>query len=357
MTTRLWCRCNAVRDRDLAVTLHDALTDEGDQIDLLVTGDGGTANPTGRRETRQFIAQEHPSALVWLGGPLDLGALQAAAETALPTVLVNMAEDALTPLGGFFQRGRVRTALSSLAGVYTRDSAAAAAFRQAGAVHVYPAAVLEPSVTVLPYAEADRVEMAEALNSRSVWMACGVRAADVPQLAEAHQQATRRSHRLLLVVEAADPDEGEEIARRFGERFLQTGRARLDPVPQEAEQVHVADTPGSLGLWLRLASVTLAGGTMAGGVAQDPFEIATLGSGLLHGPRTAPHAARYERLGAAGATRQVADWAELGGAIEDLLAADTVARMVTAGWDVTSRGAQTANAIAALLLDRLDRVA
>jgi hypothetical protein len=52
----------------------------------------------------------------------------------------------------------------------------------------------------------------------------------------------------------------------------------------------------------------------------------------------APHGEAWGRLDAAGAARVVLNGADLGRAVEALLAADRVAAMAQAGWDVATKG-------------------
>ena len=357
----VWCRCADPQDAALVATLEDALAETGGSASLLATGIDGVPNPAGRRDARQLIERHDLGVLVWIGGALDLVILQAARDAGLATILANVDGRALDGLSGFFNRGRLRAALSGVAGAFVAESATGDLLRQAGVPEaaIHSGAALEPPVEVLDYSERDRREIAEALQSRPVWMATGVRAGDVAPLAAAQRQAHRRAHRLLMVACPADPAEGPALGRAFAdEAGLLAGRSSDDPIPQEAAGVHVADADGDLGLWLRLASVTFAGGTFDDRDAEDPFRIAALGSGLLHGPRTAPFGDRYARLAQAGATRHVDTWEGLGVAVEDLLATDRVAVMVTAGWDVTSRGAQSALMICETILSRLkERVA
>ncbi|MCB5199078.1 hypothetical protein LGQ03_07480 [Loktanella sp. TSTF-M6] len=359
MTPCVWCRCGSPAIATMADTLRSRLADDGDTVRFVLTGDGSIPHPQGKREARAHIDRTRPVALIWMGGTVDLGTLQAAADAQLPVIMVNMNGASIAPLTGFWTRGRTRAVLGRTQLVLAVDKAAERAFVAAGVDRkkVKTDIRLEEPVSVLPYTETDRRSIADALNNRPVWCATRVTMNMVAGLIAAHRHATRRSHRLLLVAEAADPGAGAALARAFGDQRLLTEQSSVAQIPQEAAQVHIADSDGDLGLWLRLASVTFAGGTFDRSDAQDPFAIATLGSGLIHGPMTEPFAARYARLDAAQATRKIDQWTELGPAVEDLLAADRVARLVAAGWDVTSQGAEAADLIVGLIRDAVDGVA
>jgi 3-deoxy-D-manno-octulosonic-acid transferase len=126
--------------------------------------------------------------------------------------------------------------------------------------------------------------------------------------------------------------------------------------PEDSTQVYLADGTSEMGLWLRLAPLVLLGGTLPGGAGgRNPYEAAALGSALLRGPVLAPHAEAWARLDAAGATRAVQNGAELGRAVDSLLAPDRVATMAHAGWDVATRGAEVSNRIADLIHEAVAR--
>ena len=146
------------------------------------------------------------------------------------------------------------------------------------------------------------------------------------------------------------------MARALGEAGLRVALRAEGEEPEDNTQVYLADGTGEMGLWLRLAPLALLGGTLPGGAGgRNPNEAAALGSALLHGPVVAPHAEAWGRLDAAGAARVVLNGAELGRAVDALLAPDRVAAMAHAGWDVATRGAEVSNRVADLIHEALAR--
>ena len=126
-------------------------------------------------------------------------------------------------------------------------------------------------------------------------------------------------------------------------------------MPDENTQVFVAENPGELGLWYRLAPLSFLGGSLVPGHGgHDPFEAATLGSAILTGP-TSGGIGAYTRLVEAGAARIVRDTDSLAAAVSNLIAPDQAAAMAHAGWDVISAGAALADAVVAELGDLLDK--
>ncbi|WP_394151838.1 3-deoxy-D-manno-octulosonic acid transferase [Loktanella salsilacus] len=353
MEAVVWARCATPADAAVIAALDARLKATGEDVGFAITTQD---HPEGRRAVRAHLAKLKPMLLLWIGGPLDTTTLSEAKEAGVPIVVIDLDETALDGIVSRWFPSRSRGILSQLHTVYTREQACADAFIAAGAPadRTFAVGLLEDPPAVLPYIESDRRDLAESLRNRPIWLATQTEAADVTALAAAQRLAARRSHRLMLVAVAARAEDGPALVSQFEAQGLPASLRSLTSEPEEATQVHVVDTPAELGLWLRLATVAFAGGTLTQRAAQDPFEAAALGSVLIHGQRTAPYTARYDRLARAGATLQVDGEAGLGRAVEALLSADRVAAMAMAGWDVTSRGAEATDRIVTLIRNRLD---
>src|SRR5690606_11848146 len=214
------------------------------------------------------------------------------------------------------------------------DHAAAAQLRRAGmeANRIEVSGALEIGLDVPSCNERERREMAALLGTRPVWLAADVPMDELDAIATAHRQASRRAHRLCLILVPANPADAAEMAtqlRRDGTTVVCRGDGAD---PDEATQIYLTENNSELGLWYRLAPITYLAGTLAGPGGRSPLEPAGLGSALLHGPLTAPHTADYERLAAAGASRAVRSTIDLGNAVEVLLAPDKAAAMAHAAW-------------------------
>jgi 3-deoxy-D-manno-octulosonic-acid transferase len=114
-------------------------------------------------------------------------------------------------------------------------------------------------------------------------------------------------------------------------------------------QVYVADTIGEMGLWYRLARVAMVGGTWASVGGHNPYEPASLGCLVLHGPNVWNFSESFEEL-----TRLAP-----GSCIEVANDAPTIAEAVRAAWS-DPRPAQAITPISAQaqsLLDQLEVLA
>ncbi|GLT11663.1 3-deoxy-D-manno-octulosonic acid transferase [Sulfitobacter porphyrae] len=207
----------------------------------------------------------------------------------------------------------------------------------------------------LPCVDSDLTELSAVIGGRPVWFATQLQAREFPTILSAHRQAMRLSHRLLLILQAAEPGTTAEAIELSQARGFVTVNWSDGTFPDEATQVLVTDDPGDRGLFFRLAPVSFLGSSLVQGESGcDPFDAAALGSSVLYGPKVRHFMGSYTRLAAAGAARIVNDADALGTAVSRLIAPDQAATMAHAGWDVISQGAALMDRVTDLVQDALD---
>jgi len=203
----------------------------------------------------------------------------------------------------------------------------------------------------LPHNQYELTVMAEALGTRPVWLAANIQKSEVADLATAHMAASRKNHRLLLVLSPNDPDDGLDIAQTLREAGFKVAVRSEGDDPEAEHQVYIADLPRELGMWYRIIPLTFMGGTIHGGGSASPLEPILLGSAIIHGTQKSPHETRFERLAKSEACREVRSTAELGIAVGVLISPEQTARLALAGWDEITRNAQTINSLVEAALD------
>ncbi|MBC7133124.1 MAG: 3-deoxy-D-manno-octulosonic acid transferase [Roseovarius sp.] len=305
-----------------------------------------------------FLGHWRPGLGIWTGGDFRPALLVSAARARLPLYLVD-AEAALLERSNWrWFPDLARAVLREFDEIHVRDAAAARQARRLGAMpeRVTITGTLRAGALSLPCDRAARDALAQALRGRPVWLAAMTRRAELGAVLAAHRDVSRLAHRALLVIvpdTIADSAAMASAIAAEGWRLLiwSTGAQ-----PDESTQVILADTPGELGLWYRLAPVSFMGASLlADGEGRDPNEPAAHGSAILHGPNVGGYRARYARYAEAGAAREVRDAATLAAAVQDLLPPDRAAAMAHAAWDVASRGAEVMDRVVEMVLDRLDR--
>lgn len=304
---------------------------------------------------RAMMAAAAPAVLLLVGGGAPAGLLDAAERQRVPVIWTG-ADFGGAPVPSFWHRGR-RTSLGAVTQLFVPDAAARAAALRHGIppARVEIAGVLDEPRAPLGASEAERVALAAALRGRQLWFAVAVPEAEEDAVLAAHHAVLGHAHRALLVLAPADPARVPALTAKLEAAGLAAGTRSFEGEPPPDLQVMIADDPGELGLWYRLAPFTFMGGTLSGEdqAARHPFEAASLGSAILRGPRTRAAAEVWRQLDAATATRAVRTAAELGDAVEELMSPDRAAALAAQAWAVSTAGAAVAQRIATAVLDLL----
>lgn len=302
-----------------------------------------------------FLGHWKPDMCIWAENRFEPGLIDKTASAGIELVLV----DARVPerAGWRWMPGIRRTLLRQFSHVFAGDDTARAGLISLGVLpeKIETVGFLQEGTAPLTCSLAERDMLAEELAARPVWLAAGADAEEFTTLTSVHQQVMRRSHRLLLILAPQDPEAGPSLARKLESEGWVVGLRSLEDEPEPEVEIYIADVPGELGLWYRLAPMSFLGGTLTGSPVRNPYEAAALGSAVLYGPKPGPWRESFERLRDAGAARCIADKPGLARAVEELLAPDEVAQMAASAWDVTTNGAQATDLVVDLVLNTLDR--
>lgn len=197
--------------------------------------------------------------------------------------------------------------------------------------------------------------LAVQLAGRPVWLAANITRAEIEHIEQAHRKAFRSAHRLMLILVPQELEDAGLMAEALEAKGWSTAlRSQVERIDLDV-QILIADAPDELGLWYRLAPTTFVGGTFDQlGAPSDPYDPASLGSAVLHGPETGDTPARFERLAQANASLVVKDATALGVAIQSLLAPDKAAVLAQAGWATTTESAELIERMVELMDIHLD---
>jgi len=278
------------------------------------------AAPTGDNPAtaRAFLDHWHPDLTVFVAS----SSLASGTAPFLPATLIEACHAKGRPMvlcdGRFspvlaqrwsLKRPLLRALLGRMAVLMVQDQASAAALSRLGipAERIETPGAISETAEPLPCSEPERALVASALHARPVWLAMATPAAEELPVLAAHALALRHAHRMLLILVPEDHSHSATLADRLRADGWSVARRTQEGEPDDETQILIADDPTEPGLWYRLAPVTYMGGTLSGAgiAARSPLEPAALGSAILHGPRTAPFAADYARLGR-GARRPAA---------------------------------------------------
>ena len=164
----------------------------------------------------------------------------------------------------------------------------------------------------LPVDEGLLSETRALLADRPHFLAASTHPGEDEIILAAFASVQDRSERPLLVIAPRHPVRGAEIAALCQARGFACAQRSLDDAVTPQTEVLIADTLGELGLWFRVARLSLIAGSLVPGIGgHNPLEPARLGCPVLSGRQVDNWRSVYAELDAAGGVTWVADEAGL----------------------------------------------
>ncbi len=305
---------------------------------------------------RRFLDHWRPDVAVWTESELWPTLICETKARAIPMVLLNARMSKASHDRWRFLRGMARSLLQRFDRALVQDSLTEIYLRRLGLPieRMEVTGTLKEGAAALPVKSAELATMRAEIGGRPVWVAASTHPGEEEMVLEAHRIAIRTNPRLLLILVPRHPNRGDEIAALLDAGGWAYTRRSIGEGPEAEAPVYLADTMGELGLWYRLAPVSFVGGSWEPIGGHNPFEPASLGSAILHGPYVTNFVDIYQRLTEARAARLVSAPQTLAEAVDDLLSPDRAAAMAHAAWEVVSSGADVTERAKAVLLDMLD---
>ncbi|MBM6592705.1 3-deoxy-D-manno-octulosonic acid transferase [Microvirga pudoricolor] len=153
-----------------------------------------------------------------------------------------------------------------------------------GAPRVVMAGNLKFDVSPPPADPRVVAQLSGLIAGRPVWLAASTHPGEETAIVAVHRALTQRHPNLLTIIAPRHPHRGEEVASIAHRAGLRAGRRSEGVHPDRALDVYVADTMGEMGLFYRLSSIVLMGGTLVPIGGHNPIEPAKLSTAILHGP-------------------------------------------------------------------------
>ncbi len=306
---------------------------------------------------RAFLNHWRPDVCLWTGGDLHPNLIAATHERGLRLFLADLLVEDLPTRRHRWLPNQSRRIFERFSGIYTPSQDVAAYLKRTGLTEPTVTLTSRLSASAAPpcCAENELSQTIDALGGRPVWLAAFARPSELDTILKAHETALRLLHRLLLVLAVETADDLDSVRATLGGSGLRVADWERGEALDETTQVLLTCSEHDLGLWYRVAPLSLIAGSLeAGSAGHDPRPAAALGSAVLHGPGVRDHAQTYDRMTHAGAAVRIRDADELAEAVLRLSAPDRSAAMALAGWQLVTEGAELTDLLIDLIQDALD---
>ena len=267
-----------------------------------------------------FLDHWRPDLALWAESDFWPNLLAETRRRAIPLVLV---QGRISP-GSFASWQRVPRFIRRVLGNFTlclaQTAEDARRLTLLGAREVRCLGNLKLAVPPLPCDREDLAQLSAALAGRKVWLASSTHPGEEAIAGRLHRDLKARHPGLLTIIAPRHPNRGKAVAAELAADGLRVALRSAGERPDAATDIYLADTMGELGLFYRLAPIVFVGKSLAAEGGQNPFEPARLGAAVLFGPRMSNFPDMAPSMLDAEAALQVGDEAELGAALERLLA-------------------------------------
>jgi 3-deoxy-D-manno-octulosonic-acid transferase len=319
--------------------------------------DAGVLTTDSAGQARSFLDRWEPDLCLWTGGDFRQALIRQAQERDIDLLLVDIELDEIPPRKRRWLVEQSHALLDRFDLILTSSTAAIDHLKRRGLSDhkLQLSSALSASVSPPTCNDDELSDTSDALRGRPVWLAAHARQSEFGPLLDAHKQALRQLHRLLLVVVPENQDDAQILEQTLHEAGLRFANWDNGEQFDDHTQVLISSVC-ELGLWYRVAPISFLGSSLArNDKGVSPLEAMALGSAVLHGPGISAHRALYERVGALGASLKVVDPQELTKQILRLSVPDKAAAMALAGWQVVTDGARLTDRLIEEIQNRLDQ--
>lgn len=263
----------------------------------------------------RFLDHWRPVLAVWCEMDLWPALIHATASRGIAHVLVNARLDAVALSKRRWGRAIYQALLPGFSSLWAQNTVTRDGLIALGAK---PHSILVTGTikTMSPPLGCDTNQLAlwrTSLQSRHVWLLASSHPDEEALALQVHKLLRQQHPNALLLIAPRAPARGGEIQALCPNGTLL--RSTSVDLPSQHDSVYIADTIGEMGLWYRLAPVSMLGGSWAPVGGHNPHEALTLGCHVLHGPNIWNFAESYEDLDSQGLSKEVKEIQDLAQAI------------------------------------------
>jgi 3-deoxy-D-manno-octulosonic-acid transferase len=192
-------------------------------------------------------------------------------------------------------------------------------FAELGANPVQYLGNLKFAAKPLPYNPNELGRLKSLLSGRKYLLFSSTHEGEESLAADIHRALKKFFPDLLTMIVPRHPVRADDIRIDMLKRGLSVAQRTHEEEIKPTTDIYIADTMGELGLFYRLAPVTVMGGSFIDFGGHNPIEPAQLGSAIIVGPHMFNFAAIVDELLSSKAALRAQDFEDLERMIRDFL--------------------------------------
>jgi 3-deoxy-D-manno-octulosonic-acid transferase len=261
---------------------------------------------------RRFLNHWQPKALIMVENELWPNRFALCAARAIPVLFIGARISAKSARIWSVFPGLAGPLLAPIRFLSAQDAASEARFSKLG----LPAAVIGPQVNLKSAVTVETPGASSLVFPRAVTLlAASTHEGEEALVLDAFAAAQARIADLRLILAPRHPRRRDAVEAAIAARGLAFATRSRGDAPARETLVYLADTMGEMALWYSAAAMTFVGGSLADYGGHTPFEPASQGSVILHGPHVSNFTEAYQALAALKAAIPVTDASDLAAAL------------------------------------------
>jgi 3-deoxy-D-manno-octulosonic-acid transferase len=233
----------------------------------------------------RFLDFWRPNFAFWMESELWPNLVNGLKVRRIPSVLINARMSDRSYKRWKLLGGMASLLIAAFDVVFAQTASDADRYSKLGALEVYNGGNVKYSAAPLPYDENDLASLEAVIAGRPIWLYASTHAGEEALACRVHAALKARYPELLTIIVPRHPERRDLIKHECRTSGLAASLRSRGAMPDR--DIYIADTLGELGLFYRLAPISLIGRSFSddGGGGHNPIEAAQLGSAVLTGPR------------------------------------------------------------------------
>lgn len=235
----------------------------------------------------RFLDYWQPSLILWAESELWPAMLSEIGERHIPMALINARMSPKSFKNWSRVKGLAKDILSAFTVILTQSDTNKKYYTDLGARSVTTTGNIKFASPPLPVDVDDLKSLQDVTLNRPVWVYASTHAGEEELAAKIHIQIRDFIPNLLTIIVPRHPERRMDILSSLEPLGLNiTTRSQQKILPDSKTDLYLVDTLGELGLFYRLAPLSVIGRSFSkdGGGGHNPIEAAQLKSAILHGP-------------------------------------------------------------------------
>lgn len=237
--------------------------------------------------TERFINHWRPDAAIWIESEIWPNLIRTTAHSHCRMALLNARMSDRSHRRWQKVPGAIRGLLNSFDLILAQTPEFGARLANLTGREISCIGNLKHCADPLPVDADNLASLQQAIGTRPCFNAASLHQNEDEMVLNAHRLAAKSQPDLLTILVPRHPERGEEVATLAQRAGLVVRRRADGELPDADTEIYIADTLGELGLWFRLAPISLIGGSLVPGIGgHNMLEPARLNSAVLSGPYT-----------------------------------------------------------------------